>query len=195
MKDQAGLPMTPAHRARLVDASDVRVELGASPPHYFNASLRLPTERLVMIDRITGRWTEGELAGKAGLGRLRAEKDVEAKQWFFKAHFYQDPVQPGSLGIEALLQAAQALAIDLDLGAGLTAPRFETQAVDVPMSWKYRGQVIPDNHVVVADVEITEIRREAHGVLVVASGSLWVDGKRIYEAVGLGVRIVSGASA
>jgi len=195
MKDQAGLPMTPAHRARLVDASDVRVELGAAPAHYFNASLRLPTERLVMIDRITGRWTEGELAGKAGLGRLRAEKDVEAKQWFFKAHFYQDPVQPGSLGIEALLQAAQALAIDLDLGAGLTAPRFETQAVDVPMSWKYRGQVIPDNHVVVADVEITEIRREAHGVLVVASGSLWVDGKRIYEAVGLGVRIVSGASA
>ncbi|WP_373069481.1 beta-ketoacyl synthase N-terminal-like domain-containing protein [Gemmatimonas sp.] len=195
MKDQAGLPMTPAHRARLVDASDVRVELGASPAHYFNASLRLPTERLAMIDRITGRWTEGELAGKAGLGRLRAEKDVAASQWFFKAHFYQDPVQPGSLGIEALLQAVQALAIDLDLGAGLSAPRFETQAVDVPMSWKYRGQVIPDNHVVVADVEITEIRREAQGVLVVASGSLWVDGKRIYEAKGLGVRIVSVASA
>ncbi len=195
MKDQAGLPMTPAHRARLMDPSDVRVELGASPAHYFNASLRLPTERLVMIDRITGRWTEGELAGKAGLGRLRAEKDVEAKQWFFKAHFYQDPVQPGSLGIEALLQAVQALAIDLDLGAGLTAPRFETQAVDVPMSWKYRGQVIPDNHVVVADVEITELRRETQGVLVVASGSLWVDGKRIYEATGLGVRIVAGAPA
>lgn len=195
MKDQAGLPMTPAHRARLVDPSDVRVELGGTPAHYFDASLRLPTDRLVMIDRITGRWTEGELAGKAGLGRLRAEKDVAARQWFFKAHFYQDPVQPGSLGIEALLQAVQALAIDLDLGAGLSAPRFETQAVDVPMSWKYRGQVIPDNHVVVVDVEITDIRRETQGVLVVASGSLWVDGKRIYEATGLGVRIVSGTPA
>ncbi len=195
MKDQAGLPMTPAHRARLVDPSDVRVELGTSPAQYFDASLRLPTDRLVMIDRITGRWTGGELAGKAGLGRLRAEKDVSASQWFFKAHFYQDPVQPGSLGIEALLQAVQALAIDLDLGAGLTAPRFETQAVDVPMSWKYRGQVIPDNHVVVVDVEITELRREAQGVLVVAAGSLWVDGKRIYEATGLGVRIVSGTPA
>ena len=195
MKDQAGLPMTPAHRARLVDASAVRVELGDVPAHYFNASLRLPTERLVMIDRITGRWTEGELSGKAQLGRLRAEKDVAASQWFFKAHFYQDPVQPGSLGIEALLQAVQALAIDLDLGAGLTAPRFETQAVDVPMSWKYRGQVIPDNHVVVVDVEITEVRREAQSVLVVASGSLWVDGKRIYEATGLGVRIVPGTPA
>jgi len=189
------LPMTPAHRARLVDASDVRVELGAAPAHYFNASLRLPTERLVMIDRITGRWTEGELAGKAGLGRLRAEKDVAASQWFFKAHFFQDPVQPGSLGIEALLQAVQALAIDLDLGAGLASPRFETQAIDVPMSWKYRGQVTPDNQVVVVDVEVTELRREAEGVLLVAAGSLWVDGKRIYEATGLGVRIVSGTPA
>ena len=36
---------------------------------------------------------------------MRAEKAIVADQWFFKAHFYQDPVQPGSLGLEALLQA------------------------------------------------------------------------------------------
>jgi len=170
MKDQAGLPMTPLNRARLIDSSDVHVELGVSPAHYFNATPSLPTDRLVMIDRITGRWTEGELAGKARLGRLRAGKDVAARQWFFKAHFYQDPVQPGSLGIEALPQAVQALAIDLDLGAGLSALRFETQAVDVPMSWKYRGQVIPDNHVVVVDAEITEVRGCAGGGLGFALG-------------------------
>ncbi|HQY61700.1 MAG TPA: beta-ketoacyl synthase N-terminal-like domain-containing protein [Polyangiaceae bacterium] len=195
MKDQAGLPMTPAHRARLVDASDHRVELGDCPARYFGGSLRLPEERLVMIDRLTGLWREGELAGKAGLGRLRAEKDVAARQWFFKAHFYQDPVQPGSLGIEALLQALQALVIELDLGRGLAAPRFETQAAGVTMSWKYRGQVIPSNHVVVVDVELTEVRDEVcDGVparVVVAEGSLWVDGKRIYEAKGLAVRLVA----
>jgi 3-hydroxymyristoyl/3-hydroxydecanoyl-(acyl carrier protein) dehydratase len=147
-----------------------------------------------MIDRLTGLWREGELAGKAGLGRLRAEKDVAARQWFFKAHFYQDPVQPGSLGIEALLQALQALVIELDLGQGLASPRFETQAAGVAMSWKYRGQVIPSNHVVVVDVELTEVREEVRdGVparVVVAEGSLWVDGKRIYEAKGLAVRLV-----
>ncbi len=194
MKDQAGLPMTPAHRARLVDPSEHadRLELGDCPARFFGGDLRLPTDRLVMIDRITGLWRSGERSGKAGLGRLRAEKDVAARQWFFKAHFYQDPVQPGSLGIEALLQALQALAIELELGQGIASPRFETQATGVTMSWKYRGQVIPDNQVVVVDVEITEVRREAHAVLVVAEGSLWVDGKRIYEAKGLGVRIVPG---
>jgi 3-hydroxymyristoyl/3-hydroxydecanoyl-(acyl carrier protein) dehydratase len=57
-----------------------------------------------MIDRITGYWPEG---GNSGLGTLRAEKDVKADEWFFKAHFYQDPVQPGSLGIEALIQLVQ----------------------------------------------------------------------------------------
>ena len=77
-------------------------------------------------------------AARAGLGRLRAEKDVAARQWFFKAHCFQDPVQPGSLGIEAMLQALQALAIDLGLGEGLEAPRFETQAVGITMRCRRR---------------------------------------------------------
>ena len=45
----------------------------------------------------------------------------------------------------------------------------------------------------VVDVEITDVTQEADGAtLVVAQGSLWVDGKRIYEAQGLAVRIVEG---
>jgi 3-hydroxymyristoyl/3-hydroxydecanoyl-(acyl carrier protein) dehydratase len=189
MRDQAGLPTTAEQRARLADTSDCRIELAPLPSRFFGGPLRLPTARLAMVDRITGCWPEG---GAAGLGRLRAEKDVDARQWFFQAHFYQDPVQPGSLGIESLLQAVQALAIARDLGAGFASPCFETQAVGVPMSWKYRGQVVPGNAVVVVDVAVTEVRREARAVLVVAQGSLWVDGKRIYEAQGLGVRIRAG---
>ena len=33
-----------------------------------------------MIDRVTGYWPEG---GAAGLGRVRAEKDVKPGEWFF----------------------------------------------------------------------------------------------------------------
>ena len=29
---------------------------------------------------------------------------VDPEFWFFKAHFYQDPVWPGSLGLESFLQ-------------------------------------------------------------------------------------------
>jgi len=187
MANQAGLPMTKESRAALLDESDFRVALAERPTRYFDGTLRLASERLVMIDRITGLWRTG---GKAGLGRVRAEKDVAAKQWFFKAHFYQDPVQPGSLGIEAMLQALQAMTIDLGLAEGIAAPRFETQASGVTMGWKYRGQVIPENHTVVVDIELTEVRRDELGVLAIGEGSLWVDGKRIYEAKGLGVRIV-----
>jgi 3-hydroxymyristoyl/3-hydroxydecanoyl-(acyl carrier protein) dehydratase len=189
MRNQAGLPMTAAHRQRVAEASEFRVDLAPLPARYFGGTLRLPTQRLAMIDRITGYWPG------VGRGRLRAEKDVSARQWFFRAHFYQDPVQPGSLGIEALLQALQALVIEQGLGSEFASPRFETQATGVAMRWKYRGQVIPDNDVVVVDVGITDVTREANATLVVAQGSLWVDGKRIYEAQGLAVRVVDGAAA
>ena len=193
MKNQLGLPTTPEQRAALGDPSDAFVDLTSYPARYFGSTLRLGKEDMLMIERITGLWLTGEKAGKAGIGRIRAEKSIVAKQWFFKAHFYQDPVQPGSLGIEAMLQALQALAIELGAGEGITNPRFETQASGVAMSWKYRGQVIPENDTVVVDIVATEVRRENGTVTVVGGGSLWVDGKRIYEAKGLAVRVLPGA--
>ena len=139
-----------------------------------------------MLDRVTGLWPTG---GKAGLGRVRAEKDVHPSDWFFKAHFFQDPVQPGSLGLEAMCQALELLVIERGFGASLSAPRFDA-ATSVPMTWKYRGQVVPENQRVVVDLEITEVREGVGMRIVVAEASLWVDGKRIYEARGLSTRIV-----
>ena len=46
---------------------------------------RLAGPMLLMLDRITGYWPDG---GAAGLGRLRAEKDVDPGEWFFQAHFF-----------------------------------------------------------------------------------------------------------
>jgi 3-hydroxymyristoyl/3-hydroxydecanoyl-(acyl carrier protein) dehydratase len=187
LENQVGLPTSVEQRALLSSPTDFSVDLTARPARYCEGSLRLATARLLMIDRVTACDPAG---GKQGLGFARGEKDVDAGEWFFKAHFFQDPVQPGSLGLEAMLQAVSALAIDLGLGEGLVAPRFEAQASGVTMSWKYRGQVIPESRVVVVDVELTEVRRQVGSVLALAAGSLWVDGKRIYEAKDLAVRIV-----
>ena len=77
------------------------MDLTSHPPRYFAGPLRLPHGPLRMIDRVLGYWPEG---GKAGLGRLLAEQTVDPAAWYFKAHFYRDPVQPGSLGVEAMLQ-------------------------------------------------------------------------------------------
>ena len=54
--------------------------------------------------------------------RRRPPPSACAREWFFKSHFYQDPVQPGSLGIDAMLQALQVFMIEADMGRGLGAP-------------------------------------------------------------------------
>ena len=41
-----------------------------------------------------------------------------------------------------------------------------------------------------ATLDITETGRDARGVYALAKASLWVDGKRIYEASNVGMRII-----
>jgi 3-oxoacyl-(acyl-carrier-protein) synthase/3-hydroxymyristoyl/3-hydroxydecanoyl-(acyl carrier protein) dehydratase/1-acyl-sn-glycerol-3-phosphate acyltransferase len=173
LENQVGLPVAAEQRAQLTQPSDFLVDLLKTPEP------RLPGEMLLMIDRVTAFDPRG---GKAGLGFLRAEKDVDAADWFFKAHFFQDPVQPGSLGVEAMLQLLRFFLIQDG-----TQGRFEIAAV--PHTWKYRGQVVPENRLISVTMEITQ--RDAGGA--VADASLWVDGKRIYEAKGLAVRVAGDA--
>jgi acyl transferase domain-containing protein/3-hydroxymyristoyl/3-hydroxydecanoyl-(acyl carrier protein) dehydratase len=183
MGDQPGLR---AQASELVDPEGSRVSLALSPDTH---GLPLPRERLKMIDKVIGFWPEG---GAARLGRLRAEKDVDPGAWFFKAHFFSDPVQPGSLGLEALIQCVQLVAREHAARECIVHPRFESVAHGVAMSWKYRGQVLPQNKRVSLDVELTQVLREEGSILLVADGSLWVDGKKIYSAKGLAVRVLGG---
>jgi len=115
---------------------------------------------------------------------------VRPDEWFFKAHFFQDPVQPGSLGLEAMLQLLQFYMLHAGLGDRCRNPRFEPIAIGRSMTWKYRGQVIPSNRVIAVTMEITEVGTEAGCPFAVADASLWVDGKRIYQATQMAMRIV-----
>jgi 3-hydroxymyristoyl/3-hydroxydecanoyl-(acyl carrier protein) dehydratase/malonyl CoA-acyl carrier protein transacylase len=153
-------------------------------------TLKLPGPMLCMIDRITDYWPNG---GAGGLGRVRAEKIVNPDEWFFKAHFFEDPVQPGSLGLEAMIHTIQWLMIQRGQGDGLERPRFESLAVgdDAKVIWKYRGQVVPKNRRIVIDVDVcASSAREVR-----ARAALWVDGLRIYVAENVTVRVVDDAPA
>ncbi|MFN2428005.1 MAG: 1-acyl-sn-glycerol-3-phosphate acyltransferase, partial [Candidatus Binatia bacterium] len=189
LANQVGLPTEDAQRKELTDACDFREDLTTRPVRYCGGALALPEPMLLMLDRVTGYWPEG---GSHALGRLRGEKDVEASEWFFKAHFFQDPVQPGSLGIEALIQLVQFYMIERGMEAGITNPRFEPLALERTITWKYRGQVIPTNRTIQSTADIVEVGRDEAGPFAIANASLWVDGKRIYEATNVGVRIVAG---
>jgi hypothetical protein len=93
-----------------------------------------------------------------------------------------------------MVQLLQWFMLEKNLDEGIENPRFETLGLGVEMAWKYRGQVIPENVLVSSTIEVTEIHHEDDGVLVICDASLWSDGKRIYEAEGLGMRIVSGGT-
>jgi acyl transferase domain-containing protein/3-hydroxymyristoyl/3-hydroxydecanoyl-(acyl carrier protein) dehydratase/1-acyl-sn-glycerol-3-phosphate acyltransferase len=188
-ENQAGLPTTAEQRA-LFDAPSERtwpLDGSRSTP----GRARMARPMLLMLDRVTLFEPD---AGRAGLGRARAEKDVDPGEWFFKAHFFQDPVQPGSLGIEAMIQLLQWTMLELGMDAGMAAPRFEPIALGDALTWKYRGQVVPTNKRITTTLEITERGHDERGRFVRAVASLWVDGKRIYEASGLGMRIVDGGA-
>ena len=188
LENQLGLPIGDDERELFARASAAPdVDLEARPHGYFTDGARLPEPMLLMIDRVTGRWPNG---GRAGLGRWRAVKDVDPAEWFFKAHFFADPVQPGSLGIESMINLLQFAMLDLGLGteAGPGA-HFEPIAVGQPITWRYRGQVRPQNKLITTQVEITKIERSDDAIVAVADASLWVDGLKIYSADGLGMRI------
>ena len=81
-------------------------------------SARSPTIGLRMIDRIERFVPDG---GPHGLGFIAGSKQVRPDEWFFKAHFYQDPVWPGSLGLEAFLQLLKVAAVERwPHGSGVT---------------------------------------------------------------------------
>ena len=191
LANQVGLSTPDADRALLNAPSTEVIDLRTQPERYFGAGkASLPAPFLRVIDKVDGIWRDG---GEAALGRYRSTKAVDPNEWYFKAHFHQDPVQPGSLGIEAMIQLLQFAMLDKGLDAGIPEPRFEPIGIGDALTWKYRGQVRPHNKTVNATLEVTGQGKDERGPWIRAKASLWVDGMRIYEASNLGMRIVSGA--
>jgi 3-hydroxymyristoyl/3-hydroxydecanoyl-(acyl carrier protein) dehydratase len=189
LRNQVGLPVSKDLRTEFEQANDYHLDLTTLPTPYFDGSLRLADSMLCMIDRISGYNPTG---GSHGLGWLRAEKEVDPAEWFFKAHFFQDPVQPGSLGIEAMIQVLQWYMIEQDLAKGMTNPQFTCLGLNTSMQWRYRGQVVPENKVITTTMDILEVGSDDIGIFARANTSLWVDGKRIYEAIDMRMHIVEG---
>lgn len=132
-----------------------------------------------MIDRITGYW---EHEGQHSLGLLRAEKDVTPNDWFFKCHFYQDPVQPGSLGLEGMLQLLQYYLMQQTGWEDFNHPSFESPAIGTTINWKYRGQILSSHTRSIYTMDIVSIEKGTNFLLAMAKASLWVDEKQIYDA-------------
>jgi acyl transferase domain-containing protein/3-hydroxymyristoyl/3-hydroxydecanoyl-(acyl carrier protein) dehydratase len=153
------------------------------------AKLSLPAQAYAMVDTIDCLQLSG---GAHSLGFIQGSKRVDSKEWFFAAHFYQDPVMPGSLGIEAMIQLLKVYARERFAGLAQTH-RFQSATVNQPHQWQYRGQVTPSNVKVAVEVTVTSVDDSSEPTIV-ADGLLSVDGRVIYSAKSVSVRLVKEAS-
>jgi 3-hydroxymyristoyl/3-hydroxydecanoyl-(acyl carrier protein) dehydratase len=128
--------------------------------------------------------------GENGLGYIYADRPIDATDWFFKCHFFQDPVMPGSLGVESVMQALQVFALHQDLGDSFDCPRFTL--IEENIAWKYRGQINPDIDAMSIEVHITKVEKSDDKVTVVGAASLWKDRIRIYEVADIAIVIEEG---
>lgn len=134
----------------------------------------LPREPMNMMDKIEAFDLDG---GSKGLGYICGSKKVNPAEWFYEAHFYQDPVMPGSLGLESFVQLLKVVA-GYHWGSGdLTV--LESPALNVEHSWLYRGQVLPTNKEVIVEAEVLSIDHDKK--VLEAKGFLMADGLVIYE--------------
>jgi len=138
---------------------------------------RLPADPMLMFDRITHVDGDG---GAFGKGRLVAELDVRPDLWFFGCHFRGDPVMPGCLGLDALWQLCGFFMAwsgckgkGRALGAGLV---------------KFTGQVLPDAQRVTYAIDFKRLVKRTLS-MVIADGTVAVDGRQIYTAEDLKVGI------
>jgi 3-hydroxymyristoyl/3-hydroxydecanoyl-(acyl carrier protein) dehydratase len=158
--EQPGLPPSTVERERFDQPATVGIDLG---------------------DRttLTGYEPDG---GGSGLGWLRATRDIDPDDWYFKAHFFQDPVQPGSFGVQLLADLLRWYLTRDDATA-----RVEWLPGH-PLTWKYRGQVVPTDGRLTVELEITA----TDGRYALADGWLWIDDRRIYHVTGLALHRVDG---
>jgi 3-hydroxymyristoyl/3-hydroxydecanoyl-(acyl carrier protein) dehydratase len=122
--------------------------------------------------------------GRHGAGYLRAVRPVRPQDWFFARHFHLDPVMPGSLGVEAVIQALQQWLVDTGATAALADPEFVVPT-GVELTWRYRGQILAGDGAMTLEVHVREVEHRPGRVRVVADASLWKPGLRIYELTGI----------
>lgn len=136
---------------------------------------RLPSDNMLMVDRITSIDDHG---GALGKGQVSAELDIRPDLWFFGCHFKSDPVMPGCLGVDALWQLGGFFLAWLGepgKGRALGAGKI-----------KFSGQVLPTAKLVSYTLDIKRVISRKLS-MVLFNGKVMVDGRTIYTAEDLKV--------
>ncbi len=135
-----------------------------------------PKGMIKMVDKIEMFLPHG---GPMGLGYIMGTMKVRPDDWFFKAHFYQDPVIPGSLGLESMIQLMKYMAFYYWSGDTDCQKCYNVQIPETKHTWIYRGQVIPSDNLVTVQAWVKS--RDDKNRVMICDGFLSVDGRNIYQ--------------
>ena len=151
----------------------------ADKPHY-----KLATDQLVLLDNLLIAKDKGQY----NKGYIHATKFIKTYDWFFTCHFYQDPVMPGSLGVEAILQAVQVFILQQDLAKDFVSPKF-AQLPNHKTVWKYRGQILLPVKEMHLEAHIKTIEQRGDQLVIMVDAFLWNEKMRIYQVTDLAVGV------
>jgi len=132
----------------------------------------IPSGKLKMFDQFGVAISGGN--SKIGYGySIRRNSPLD---WFYVNHFFQDPVMPGSLGIESVIQTFKTVihSITNSRNPVILSPGMSFQ-------WKYRGQVLQEHNQMKVEIHLTEISSRNGYNVFTGSASVWADDIRIYE--------------
>jgi 3-hydroxymyristoyl/3-hydroxydecanoyl-(acyl carrier protein) dehydratase len=138
-----------------------------------------PGGKLRLIDGAS-YCSDGGLFSK---GYVIASRRNLPNDWFYENHFFQDPVMPGSLGIEAIIQAYKAA-----VHSSTKSANPVTLAAGMGFKWKYRGQVLQNHNQMLVDLHIQDKQLVNEVKVFTANANLWADETRIYELHNLAVQ-------
>lgn len=144
-----------------------------------DGNAQLPLGNMLMVDRITHIHKS---EGKYGFGQIKAELDINPELWFFKCHFYNDPVMPGCLGLDAMWQL-------VGFYLGWLGNHGRGRALGVG-EVRFSGQVQPNSKKVSYQIDLKRVISRKL-ILGIADGVMFVDDKEIYTASDLRVGLFS----
>jgi 3-hydroxymyristoyl/3-hydroxydecanoyl-(acyl carrier protein) dehydratase len=128
------------------------------------------------LPRVEQLWI-ARLGGIHNQGYIFLEQEIPEDAWFYRAHFYQDPVMPGSLGVETMAQALMAASSTWNISSDLIW-RIKPGS---KLIWKYRGQITPDIRKINLEMHIKSVLRGPECWEICADGYLLKNDSRIYQ--------------
>lgn len=125
---------------------------------------RLPSPPFLAVDEVIEISDEG---GKYGHGFAVARLQLDSMDWIFKSHFSTDPVFPGTLMVEGLLQLSGFFGAYVGVKGKGRAARMD----DI----KFLSEVVPEDEEITYRIDIR--KRNARANLLITEGSVSTHGR------------------